>query len=76
MSKTQLDCLTILLIVIPITAEVVDWPGNSWMSTRGLWRATPHSAVARIHGAQAIYSYDRDFDEIAGLQRIEPLGLG
>jgi hypothetical protein len=31
-----------------------------------------HAAVARIHAAQAICSYDGDFDEIAGLRRIEP----
>jgi predicted nucleic acid-binding protein len=31
-----------------------------------------HAAVASLHGARAICSYDRDFDQIRDLQRIEP----
>jgi predicted nucleic acid-binding protein len=31
-----------------------------------------HAAVALHTGAEAICTYDRDFDHIAGLRRIEP----
>ncbi len=43
-------------------------------SRKFLERVARHAAVARIHAAQAICN-DGDFDEIAGLRRIEPPAL-
>jgi predicted nucleic acid-binding protein len=63
----------IVLIVIPITTEVVNLARRLLDEYEGLMaRDALPAAVARIHGAQAICSYNRDFDEIAGLRRIEP----
>ena len=67
----------IVLIVIPITTEVVDMARHLLDEHEALMaRDALHAAVARIHGAQAICSYDRDFDAIAGLRRIEPPAVG
>jgi predicted nucleic acid-binding protein len=67
----------IVLIVIPITAEVLDLARHLLDQYEGLMaRDALHAAVARVHGAQAICSYDGDFDEIAGLRRIEPPASG
>ncbi len=60
-------------IVLPITAEVLD-------VARRLMDAHPdldardalHAGVGLNHKAEAICSYDRDFDQIAGLRRTEP----
>jgi uncharacterized protein len=63
----------IVLIVIPITAEILDLARHLLDEYGGLTaRDALHAAVAQAHGAQAICSYDGDFDEIAGLSRIEP----
>lgn len=63
----------IVLIVIPITAEILDLARHLLDQYEGLKaRDALHAAVAQAHGAQAICSYDGDFDEIAGLRRIEP----
>jgi predicted nucleic acid-binding protein len=63
----------IVPLVIPITVEVLD-------AARVLLDRYPaltardalHASVARTHGMQAICSYDRDFDHVEGLKRIEP----
>lgn len=63
----------IVLIVIPITAEILDLARHLLDQYAGLTaRDALHAAVAQAHGAQAICSYDGDFDEITGLHRIEP----
>jgi predicted nucleic acid-binding protein len=65
----------ILPVVFSITPEILD-------STRELLDRYPHlkardalhAAVAMDRGVEAICSYDGDFDQIAGLTRIEPSG--
>jgi len=60
-------------LVIPITADIMD-------GARALLDRYPelkardalHAAVARGYGIRTICSYDGDFDQIEGLQRIEP----
>jgi uncharacterized protein len=66
----------IVPIVLPITSSILDaaralldrYPGISA-------RDALHAAVAKNHGARAICSYDRDFDAIGGIERIEPSSL-
>ena len=63
----------IIPLVIPITAEVLDASRNlmdehSHLSARDAL----HAAVAFHLRARAICTYDRDFDRIPGLQRMEP----
>lgn len=63
----------IVPLVLPITVEILDaaralldrYPGISA-------RDALHAAVVRLHGARAICSYDGDFDDIEGVERIEP----
>ncbi len=63
----------IFRVVIPVTVEMMD-------DARGLMDRYPrlgardavHAAACRLAGAEAICSYDRDFDDIEGLKRIEP----
>jgi predicted nucleic acid-binding protein len=63
----------IVPLVIPITAELLD-------KSRALLdryialtaRDALHAAVVLSHGLQAICSYDRDFDEIESLKRLQP----
>lgn len=63
----------IVLIVIPITSEILDLARHLLDEYGRLTaRDALHAAVAQAHGAQAICSYDGDFDEISGLHRIEP----
>jgi len=59
--------------VLPVTGEVLDQArslldGHAHLSARDAL----HAAVALGHGAEAICSYDRDFDAIPGLARITP----
>jgi hypothetical protein len=59
--------------VIPVTAEVVDRTReilDAHAATSA--RDALHAAVYRTVGAAAICSYDRDFDQIAGIRRIDP----
>lgn len=63
----------IVTVVIPITEEAVDaarvlLDGDD----RLMARDALHVAVASLHAADAICSYDRDFDGIEGVRRIEP----
>ncbi len=59
--------------VVPIGEDVLDIARNL-MDTYGTLAARDalHAAVALHHKALAICSYDRDFDQIDGLTRIEP----
>ena len=64
----------IVTAVIPITEEVVD-AARALLDgdDRLMARDALHAAVASLHAADAICSYDRDFDRIEGIRRIEPL---
>lgn len=63
----------IVPITIPITAEIVDGARDLLDACDGLSARHALHAAAVLHtGAQAICSWDRDFDEIEGLRRIEP----
>ncbi len=63
----------IVPVTFPITIELID-------AARGLLDASSsltvrdaiHAAVVFESGAEAICSYDHDFDRVAGLRRIEP----
>ncbi|HET9225113.1 MAG TPA: PIN domain-containing protein [Thermoanaerobaculia bacterium] len=35
-------------------------------------RDAVHAAVVQLHGLRAICSYDKDFDQVEGVERIEP----
>ena len=58
---------------LPVTADVMD-------RARGLLneysvlmaRDAVHAAVVQVHGLNSICSFDRDFDKVSGLRRIEP----
>ena len=60
-------------VVLPITVEVVDYArflldDVSKISARDAL----HAAVVTTEGLEALYSYDRGFDQIAAIRRIEP----
>jgi len=59
--------------VVPVTAEVLDRARQLLdRDTRIMARDALHAAVALTHGLDAICSYDRDFDRIPGITRLEP----
>lgn len=60
-------------VVIPITAEILD-VARSLLDEhhRLMARDALHAAVCRQADLDAICSYDRDFDQIKGLKRLEP----
>lgn len=59
--------------VIPITAEVTDHARRLLDGATGLMaRDALHAAVVLGEGLEGICSYDRDFDRIPGLRRLEP----
>jgi len=63
----------IVPIVIPITADILDLTRNLLDRYGNLSaRDALHAAVVQYHGARAICSFDRDFDDIENLERIEP----
>ena len=63
----------IVPVVLPITAGIMDRSRNLLDEYPGLTaRDALHAAVVLSHGARAICSYDRDFDQIEELERIEP----
>jgi predicted nucleic acid-binding protein len=60
--------------VLPITAEVMDAARLLLDEHRKLTaRDAVHAAAVQVYGLKGICSFDRDFDEIGGLRRIEPL---
>ena len=63
-------------LIIPMTVEVMD-DARTLMDRydRLGARDAVHAAVCRLVAADAICSYDRDFDCIEGLNRIEPDAL-
>ena len=63
----------IFRVVIPVTNEVIDDARVLMDEYRRLGaRDAVHAAVCRLVGADAICSYDRDFDVIKGIERVEP----
>lgn len=59
--------------VVAITAEILDRARELLDVHDGMMaRDALHAAVVLTEGLEAICSYDRDFDGIVGLRRIEP----
>ena len=59
--------------VVPITADIVDRAREILDAHEGVTaRDALHAAACQHTGAEAICSYDRDFDDIGGVKRIEP----
>lgn len=63
-------------VIVPITAEIVD-DARALLDADGrlMARDALHAAVCLHIGAEALCSYDKDFDRIAGLKRVEPKDL-
>lgn len=63
----------IVPLTFPITVELLDAARDLLDSHEGLTaRDAIHAAVVFHSGAETICSYDRDFDRVAGLRRVEP----
>lgn len=63
----------IFSVVLPIEAEVVDRARRLLDRHGGISaRDALHAAVVESFGLEAICSYDRGFDQLPGLKRIEP----
>lgn len=60
-------------VVLPVTVEVLD-RARQLLDTDGtiMARDALHAALVFQERLEAVCSYDRDFDRIAGLVRIEP----
>ena len=66
----------VVLVVLPITADVMDEARAIMDESPALMaRDALHAAVCRIVRAEAICSYDEDFDAIKGVRRVEPAGV-
>jgi len=64
---------TIFPVVLPVTAEILDHARGLMDEYEELMaRDALHAAVVRVHSLEALCSYDRDFDRIRDLHRIEP----
>jgi len=60
---------------IPISVAMLDRARDILDTTPGIMaRDAVHAAVVLIEQMDAICSYDRDFDRIAGIRRLEPGG--
>ena len=60
--------------IIPVTSEVLDHARRLLdANTKLMARDALHAAIVIGEGLEAICTYDRDFDGIAGVRRIEPL---
>jgi hypothetical protein len=60
-------------VVIPITTEILDRARALLDRYQGLSaRDALHASVVQVHDLKAICSYDSDFDEIEGVERMEP----
>jgi uncharacterized protein len=63
----------IIPAVIPITVEILDVARSLLDAHSALMaRDALHAAVCREADLDAICTYDRDFDRIPGIQRLEP----
>lgn len=69
---TQARAAAELCILHPFDAEVLDRALELTATTRLGGRDAVHAATALLAGFSAIVSPDRDFDEVAGLRRIDP----
>ena len=59
--------------VLPVTGEVLDAARQLLDQDAALMtRDAVHAGVVRIYGLDSICSFDRDFDRIPGIYRIEP----
>jgi predicted nucleic acid-binding protein len=59
--------------VLPITAEVTDVARRLMDQYQGLFaRDAIHSAVVEVYRLEGVCSFDRDFDVIRGLRRMQP----
>lgn len=60
-------------VVISITTDILD-QARSIMDKqpRLSARDAVHAAVVEIHGMEAVCSYDRDFDDLPRMKRVEP----
>jgi hypothetical protein len=59
--------------VLPITSEILDRARTLLDDYDGLIaRDALHAAVVEINNLEAVYSYDRDFDRITTIKRMEP----
>jgi uncharacterized protein len=64
---------TLFQEVLPITAEVVDAARATLDEVAGISaRDALHAAVVRIWNLDGLCSYDRGFDGIPGVRRVEP----
>lgn len=63
----------IVPIVLPIGSEAVD-SARALMDRYGRLpaRDAVHAAVARAHDIREICSYDGDFDQVEGIERVQP----
>jgi predicted nucleic acid-binding protein len=62
--------------VLPITADILDAARRMLDRYRSLMaRDALHAAVCLAADAEALCSYDRDFDRIADVKRVEPSDL-
>ncbi len=67
----------VVLVVLPITADVMDEAKAIPDEYPTLMaRDALHAAVCRVVRAEAICSYDEDFDAIRGVRRVEPPEVG
>ena len=67
------DARMLFAEVLPVTAEVVDGARRLLDEYPGLEaRDAVHAAVVEVYGLKGICSFDRDFDMIHGLRRVEP----
>lgn len=59
--------------VVPITADVVE-RARAILDTHAQASARDalHAAACQVSGAAAICSFDRDFDHLVGVERVEP----
>ena len=64
---------TVFPAVVAITGEVLDRARLLLDKHSELMaRDALHAAVVRMHGFDSICSFDRDFDRVSGLRRVEP----
>ena len=63
----------IFTAVLPITVEIVDFARFLLDDSPGISaRDALHAAVVTTQGLEALCSYDRGFDRVKGIRRIEP----
>jgi predicted nucleic acid-binding protein len=59
--------------VLPVTAEVIDCARRLLDGPGGVGaRDAVHAGVVEVYGLKGICSFDRDFDRIRGMRRVEP----